>query len=166
MYISRNNNISIKFPITHPFYELKLRETDEVWNFDMTVAIAYINTNACPHVSTVLEKHLPSILKCDCYNSDNLPFREELKHTELGHLFEHMLLEYLCIERIECGKNRAEFFGKTSWNWVRETRGMFHIKITKTDKESPYFLQAMKKSLGLLNLILYASSANNQGAIH
>ena|ERR1700690_1296244 len=149
---------SIAFPVLHPFYTLSVKETPSTWFIEMTAAVTCLNTKVLPETCPILAKHLPSIFYCDCYNSENTPFREELKHTELGHLFEHVLLEYLCKEKLDAGHDKAEFIGKTSWNWVRETRGKFHIRITKTDRKAPYFIQALKKSIGLLNLILYCSS--------
>lgn len=149
---------SIAFPIYHPFYQLAAKETRSMWMIELTVSTYYINTKTLPSTFTILSKYLPSIFYCDCYNDDHTPFHEELKHTELGHLFEHMLLEYLCMERIDAGHGNAEFSGRTSWNWVRETRGKFHIKIHKSDEYAPYFIQAIKKSISLLNLILYSSS--------
>jgi hypothetical protein len=158
---------SISFPIFHPFYQLTVSETKSNWKIEMTVAHTCLNTKTLPNTFHILEKHLPSIFHCDCFNKTNAPFREELKHTELGHLFEHMLLEYLCLAKLEAGSNTAEFIGKTSWNWRTETRGKFHIKIDKVDKNAPYFIEAVKKSIGLLNLILFnLASCTNKISIN
>jgi hypothetical protein len=79
-------------------------------------------------------------------------------HTEIGHLFEHILLEYLCLAKLDSGEKSAEFCGCTTWNWKREPKGMFHIEITKTQGDSLYFARAYQQSVQLLSLITSTSN--------
>jgi hypothetical protein len=60
-----------------------------------------ISTSTIPATSLQLALHLPSIFGCNCFNDGNKSFGEECKNTELGHLFEHIMLEYLCIEKMK-----------------------------------------------------------------
>ncbi|KKR25220.1 MAG: hypothetical protein UT56_C0002G0034 [Candidatus Levybacteria bacterium GW2011_GWB1_39_7] len=55
-----------------------------------------IETDQLPKTFEILNKMLPSIFKSKCYNDKNLPFFIEVRSTEIGHLFEHIMLEYIC----------------------------------------------------------------------
>ena len=145
-------------PAPHPLYQLSV--TDEIlsWNIEMKVEASYLSTRNLPSTLSLVTEYIPSILHCDCFNEDNRPFEEEVAQTELGHLFEHILLEYLCIAKLEKGYDSAEFSGNTSWNWKKEPRGSFHITISKEQRDSLYFNQAFAQSVGLLNKILATAS--------
>src|ERR1700737_3152384 len=86
----------------------------------------YINTGEIPFIVDQLKEYLPNVLMTQCYNEDNLPFALEVRNTEIGHLFEHILLEYLCQLKIAKGFAKAEFAGRTRWNWIKDPRGKFH----------------------------------------
>ena len=89
-----------------------------------------INTKEIPFIEDLLKENLPSVLAATCYNDLDLPFDEEVRNTEIGHLFEHILLEYLCQNRLAKGAKRATFSGRTKWNWTRDPFGRFHIHLT------------------------------------
>src|SRR5260221_1214377 len=59
-----------------------------------------INTKKIPLITDLLKENLPSVLATICYNDLNLPFHVEVLNTEIGHLFEHILLEYLCQSKL------------------------------------------------------------------
>lgn len=116
-----------------------------------------VNTREYPATFSILQKLLPSILKSRCFNEDNIPFFEEVRGTEIGHLFEHILLEYLCELKLLKGYSNVVFSGTTNWNWYREPRGIFHITIDCTDADWDIFPIALRKSVALLTLIMGSS---------
>ena len=94
------------------------------------------------------------MLLTQCFNDDGLPFRMEVKHTEIGHLFEHILLEYLCQGKIAKGAQRASYSGNTKWNWIKEPRGTFHIRLSCGMKDADILPAAMDKTISLMKVIL------------
>lgn len=113
-----------------------------------------VNTREIPHIVELLELHLPNVLLTQCFNDDGLPFRMEVKHTEIGHLFEHILLEYLCQGKIAKGAQRASYSGNTKWNWIKEPRGTFHIRLSCGMKDADILPAAMDKTISLMKVIL------------
>ncbi|HEY8108637.1 MAG TPA: hypothetical protein VIF43_01355 [Patescibacteria group bacterium] len=89
---------------------------------------------------------LPSLREHLCYNRSGLPFTEELEDTELGHVFEHVMLAIL-ERRGLCAS------GQTTWNWRRDPIGTYHVTIATGKKhlvkESVLVAQAI-----LTNLLL------------
>src|SRR6266852_924914 len=89
----------------------------------------HINTRTIPDAVSILNEHLPVIFSSKCFNEENKNFRQESRQTELGHLFEHIMLEYLCMARLADGQSEAIYEGVTSWNWLKEKEGTFNIEI-------------------------------------
>ncbi|HEX6977263.1 MAG TPA: hypothetical protein VF185_02815, partial [Patescibacteria group bacterium] len=116
-----------------------------------------IYTSEIPNTMPVLKRLLPSIYKSQCFNEGNLTFREEVKDTEIGHLFEHILLEFLCITKLKRGFDCSEYSGVTNWNWKKERKGKFHVKIDLGIGDCEIFKEAVEKSISLMNLILMGS---------
>lgn len=114
----------------------------------------HVSTGHIPFIDELLRKHLPTVLLTKCYNDENLPFSVEVKSTEIGHLFEHILLEYLCQLKIAKGSNSAVFSGRTSWNWVRDPRGKFHIHLTCGKKDADILPFALEKTITLMKIIM------------
>lgn len=117
----------------------------------------FLYTSTLPRTAEVLETLEPRVLESKCFNYRRVPFSEEVKKTEIGHLLEHILLEYLCQECLSAGSKRAHFSGLTSWNWHRESRGLFHIKINGTKTERATFTQALTRAITLFDTILATS---------
>ena len=113
-----------------------------------------VNTRDIPWTYSFLKKNLPSVLASKCFNEENLPFAIEVRRTEIGHLFEHILLEYLCEEKLMKGYSSAVFSGNTKWNWSRDPWGMFHIYVSMRRSDSDIFPQALEKSITLLKRII------------
>jgi hypothetical protein len=120
----------------------------------MDVLHHQINTKEIPSVADLLKKNLPSVLATTCYNDLNLPFDEEVRNTEIGHLFEHILLEYLCQNRLAKGAKRATFSGRTKWNWTRDPFGRFHIHLTCGKKDADILPIALEQTVGLMKILL------------
>lgn len=124
---------------------------------DMFVS-SHITTRTLPHVYKTLSLYLPSILTSTCFNDKDLPFSQEVQETETGHLFEHILLEYLCKEKINAGATHAVFSGNTYWNWQQDDYGTFHITIDAQKKDRKYLFFALEQSVSLLKRILLTHS--------
>ncbi len=120
----------------------------------MDVLYNQLNTAEIPYVIELLEENLPSVLLTKCYNDMGLPFDVEVRNTELGHLFEHILLEYLCQHKIAKGARAATYAGRTRWNWNRDPLGRFHIHLTCGKKDSDILPPALEKSVSLMKLLL------------
>lgn len=127
----------------------------------MQLLIPQVNTKDFPLTQQLLQLYLPSIFRSTCYNEDNLPFHKEVTQTEVGHLFEHILLEYLCIVQLENGLEEATYEGVTDWNWVREPQGSFHITINTEADDLDILHQALDRSITLMNVILTGNQTMN-----
>ncbi len=111
-----------------------------------------ISTRQLPHTLRLLQQHAPRVLKTKCFNPLNVTFRKEVVNTELGHLFEHILLSYLCEETIQAGATCALYDGVTYWNWNRYPKGNFKIVISQ--KLNKLILQrALVRSVQLTELL-------------
>ncbi len=120
----------------------------------MDVHYYKLNTEGIPAVTKLLKKKLPSVLRTTCYNDLGLPFREEVRNTEIGHLFEHILLEYLCQYKIAKGARRATYTGKTNWDWTRDPMGKFYITLSCGKRERDIFHPALMQTVSLMKIIL------------
>lgn len=113
-----------------------------------------VNTSHIPTIVEKLNKHLPNVLLTECFNEDGLPFHVEVKNTEIGHLFEHVLLEYLCQLKINKGFAEASFSGRTRWNWMKDPQGTFHIRLDCGIKDADILPLAIEKTINLMKKIL------------
>lgn len=116
-------------------------------------------TKYFPQTYEILSEKLPDVLNTVCHNPKNLPFNEHVKDTVLGHMFEHILIEYLCHEKIKSGADEAEYSGVTVWDWTKDKEGVFHINIKLSIKEENIFFNALKKALELFEEILSSIKA-------
>jgi len=148
----------VSYPLlTNELFSLHINLTHGKLFIFMQLHQDIVNTQNLPHTYAILQKTLPTILRATCFNEGNIPFCKEVRRTEIGHLFEHILLEYLCKEKLLAGAKRAMFEGVTDWNWEKEPYGSFHITIPFTEGDADFFPIALKKSMQLLNVILKPS---------
>lgn len=146
-------------PITNqPFYLEIHNKTNKKTKLVLRMIDPIIYTSELPHTYKTLKGALPTILKSKCYNSEKLPFHKEVKNTELGHLFEHIILEYLCDAKIEKGAKRATFSGHTDWNWQKDLRGTFHITLNIKNHDMHLLDTAIEKTLEVFHLIIGSRS--------
>jgi len=110
------------------------------------------STGDLPQTVALLKHYLPSVLEAKCFNQDDLPFCEEVKKTEVGHLFEHILLEYLCVEKVKSGVKKISYSGETTWK--KKNISKFFITISAGDKDYDVWDEAMSKTIYLMNEIL------------
>lgn len=145
-------------------YSLAVKQTSSETKIIMTLTQGTLNTRELPYTVACLKKMLPSVLRSTCYNEENYPFSKEVQHTEIGHLFEHVLIEYICLLKVEHGYDDVEVSGLTKWNWILHPKGTFHITVSAGVEDMRYFAEAMQKTIELTNMILdsrYASSQNS-----
>lgn len=123
-------------------------------NCQLQLHTPHITTHTLPNTILLLQKYQPSVLRTRCFNYDNLPFAEEVINTELGHLFEHMLLDQLCSCKLERGWKSARCRGETSWNWEDEPVGMYHIDISAGRLTDTLLQDAFTRSAAIFSYIL------------
>ncbi|HSW48137.1 MAG TPA: hypothetical protein VLG67_03565 [Candidatus Saccharimonadales bacterium] len=146
----------VKKPLNHSnnLFLLDVSQEEKTTKIRMEMLISCVCTSELPMTYSILKKQLPSIMRSKCFNENNYKFSKEVKNTEIGHLFEHIILEYLSnLKSLEGVKNPI-YNGLTSWNWTKDPRGVFHIEIDSgLDDESALSL-ALHKSNQLLYAIL------------
>lgn len=126
----------------------------------MQLKTSIVNTRDIPYTVIFLKNHLPGVLRTDCFNEGNLTFEEEVVATELGHLFEHILLETICSIKYSQGFSNAIYNGVTSWNWKKDPYGMFRISIDTGHEEEPLFHISINKTIELFEGLLNLSSSS------
>lgn len=140
-------------------FSLAIKQSSTYTRISMQVLHKSLTTASMPFIVTLLKRELPNVLLTECYNDDNLPFAAEVRNTELGHLFEHILLEYLCQLKIAKGCVQASYSGRTRWNWIRDPRGLFHISLTCGQADADILPIALEKTITLMKLILTTNPA-------
>jgi|GEM_PF-2051916 len=141
-------------PIESPYFSLNLKLNKSSSYIQMRLYGTTVNTKNMPSTYMILKNSLPSILRSTCFNNANKPFSIEVKETEVGHLFEHMLLEFLCELKLAKGFRNASFKGKTCWDWYKDVRGVFHITTSCGVEDSDILLEAIQRSNKLLGSIM------------
>lgn len=116
----------------------------------MQVHSSHVTTDTIPNTKSLLKQFCPSVLKTRCFNDLDLPFDKEVMNTELGHLFEHILIDYLCEEAISDGAKSAKFNGTTKWNWNKQPRGFFEINISLEKAQAKLLTQAMARTIEVM----------------
>jgi len=135
-------------------FSLAITQRRTTTKITMDVLYNQLSTAEIPSVTELLQENLPSVLMTTCYNDLDLPFNEEVRNTEIGHLFEHILLEYLCQHKIAKGARQATYAGRTRWNWTRDPLGRFHIRLTCGTKDADILPPSLEKTVSLMKIIL------------
>jgi len=126
--------------------------------FIMSLKNPHVTTRAYPETFTFLKQNFAPVLETKCFNAQHLPFTQEVKDTEIGHLFEHLLLSFLTLHKRAAGEKNTLFRGVTSWDWTKEPFGTFHITIYLDTADQKYVKGALSQSIILTRLLL----ANHQ----
>ena len=71
---------------------------------------------------------LPGLASHRCSTSRERAFAEELRDTEIPHLFEHVVLELMA----EAGSPR-DLKGETAWDFRRDGHGVFRVSVEYDD---------------------------------
>lgn len=112
-----------------------------------------LSTRRIPQLGDILEQEIPTIFNNKCFNDEHLPFREEVKATEIGHLLEHILMEYVCINHEVLYPTPIVIKGLTSWNWFRDQVGTFKIDLTSKMLDEKIFETALDQTMALFEVI-------------
>lgn len=127
--VSHLNSVTPQIlPISGPgHYTLFLTQHPEALELCLQVINTPLTTYGLPHITPLLRELIPSVLRSQCFNDQGLPFRKEVYATEVGHVYEHVLLEFLTREQSRI--QLIPFRGLTAWNWQTDPRGVFHIQV-------------------------------------
>lgn len=159
---AKSSGIHQSASISHNHFNLEIKLGDTNTLIVMKLLSNILYTKNLPLTLVILKKKLPGVLKAECFNEKDIPFHKEVTNTELGHLFEHILIEYLCrIKYSECSADVA-YEGVTEWDWKKDKKGTFRIMISAGVCDKNVFNQALKKSISLFNLIMESKSALKQ----
>lgn len=136
------------------FFSLSIKQGNKTTHIGMHLHVPFVNTSYLPHTKQFLIENYPSVLRTKCFNDKNLPFETEVNETEIGHLFEHILIDELCALKIKSGAKSAIFNGQTSWNWEIDPRGFFKIWVDIGKKEFELLIQGLKKAILLIEQLM------------
>ncbi|MBI2031617.1 MAG: hypothetical protein HYT08_03290 [Candidatus Levybacteria bacterium] len=135
-------------------FSLFISQKENTTSIKMQLHISILYTSDFPHTLFFLKEKLPGVLNTKCFNERNIPFHHEVTQTEIGHLFEHVLLEYLCREKLSRGNKSIVFNGLTNWNWHQDPKGVFHITIDVGLEDKEIFENALEKSIFLIESLI------------
>ncbi len=137
-----------------PYYSLSIKHNRRTTKIIMKMFTQSVTTEDFPHTFSILQSAFPQVFNTQCFNEFNLPFSEEVKKTELGHLFEHILIEMLYLLKIEQGQINPCVKGYTDWDWVREEQGTFRITINSGREDMDLFREAVQEALVIMEYIM------------
>ena len=143
-----------KLSYNSPLFNLKIRQNKNTTAIDMQLGVSFVNTCDIPQTLEFLSQNYPSVLRTQCFNDKNLPFAVEVQATEIGHLFEHILIDNLCSLKIKNGARKASFNGITSWNWQKYERGSFQIRIDIGHQDLDLLIAGLKITIELTKQLM------------
>ena len=123
----------------------------------MQLSLPFATTRNLPATKTFLEEFAPTVLNTECFNELNLPFDQEVSNTEIGHLFEHILIDEFCLSQIRGGEKSSVVNGRTFWNWQENPFGTFEIWIDIGKDKFNTFLEALRKTIQLIENLIQTS---------
>lgn len=148
------------------YFTLSIRELKTRVRMEMFVGHEMVNTQNLQCVVAELKKRIPEIFTTKCFNYKNQPFIEEVKNTELGHLFEHILLEKFCTNKANFGFSDFTIRGYTTWDWYKYPRGTFHITVNIKRLERAIFYQSLNQSISIYNAIIEKCLFDDHISLH
>lgn len=151
-------NLPVLF--TNAFFTLALSIKRKKTYIYIQFKTPQITTDSHFNTQYFLEQSLPSIFLSTCYNDRNLPFRREVENTELGHLYEHVLLEYIALLHFTNGGGGRDFIGSTSWDWRKNERGSFQIEINVGKTHEQILIEALSLTNNLMESFLEPLTAS------
>lgn len=157
--LTRISHISLT-ALTHENFLLSVQQSKEQTRLTLKLLIPEVGTASFPKTHQILHNLLPGIFKHKCYNYLQRPFSEEVKNTPLGHLFEHITLEYLRQLAPTVGIFKS-FKGKTSWNWYVDEKGTFQIIINCGYDEKSILSRSLTQAISLFNVLLHQGTDIN-----
>lgn len=113
-----------------------------------------VYTSYYPHMYKVLLKEIPDVLRTECFNENNLSFKQEVLNTELGHLFEHILIQKMSDIKMEKGEYTT-FDGRTSWDWKANSYGTYNIWLNLVVGDRIDFNKALFETIEIFNKVIF-----------
>lgn len=156
--------VSLSLP--HSLYTLQCKHTKQSTLLDMYMNNGQVTTKYLPDTYSILHDTYPAVLQTKCFNAENLPFYQEVIDTEIGHLFEHILLQYMCDIKGKHTCCTATHSGVTSWDWKKEKRGIFHISIDVPYSDKKLFALALHQTVKLVDQILMSAIPTQSNLTH
>ncbi len=141
-------------------YSLDICHNVDKTVIDMQLFGAQVTTGLLPQTLSILQTHAPTVLLTECDNDLNVPFIQEVVDTEIGHLFEHLIIDFLCQNEPETIRESRIYSGLTEWNWHIHPRGKFTITIWIGEKESKRLHAAVMYSSQIVQKILDSETLN------
>lgn len=119
---------------------------------EMTVKNGFLKTGQFPMTRSLLLTRIPEVLETQCFNDEHLAFYDEVVDTEIAHLFEHLVLEYICQLKIMAGYQSADHCGRTYWN-TQSNNGYFRVKIDACFRDRDFVEAAVARSVQIIEEI-------------
>lgn len=131
-------------------FDLTVSAEGETAELCMQLKTPFTTTKYIPHTYDFFVNNFPGVLETKCYNKENLPFCEKVKDTQIGHLFEHVLLQILAEE------NNKHFRGVTEWDWRegKDPLGKYYITVSVSQNEMHLLNKALQKAVELIEQLL------------
>jgi hypothetical protein len=155
--MSTRNYIQIKTKNTLFDYVLTQRPT----HAEITIQFftPFYTTKPLPQTITILETLLPRIFQHKCFNNCNRSFKAEATETELGHLFDHIMLEYLGRFKFDSeGNTKIKLRGLTEWDWLQDPKGIFHISLNSKIEDSYLLQKSIQQTTQMMESILLSNT--------
>lgn len=132
------------------------------WTFDYNVSPLMISTKSFPKTFNIIKKMIPGVLETECFNDHNFSFSKEIKNTEIGHLFEHIVIyllkEHGISKHHDCDNDEVIYEGRTWWNWKENPKGKFFIEVNGPLVASDIFTKIIKQANSIIEIILMSQS--------
>lgn len=137
-----------------PYFDFVLHQRVDHAEVTIQFFTNYYTTKSVPATVSLLEVMLPRIFSHKCFNDLNQNFKKEAQCTELGHLFEHILLEFLCMNKYQEGQSISTLKGLTEWNWKQDPKGIFHIHLNSIGTDEHLLKKALTQTSDLMNTLM------------
>lgn len=139
--------------LSSQYFSLEFFQLEKQLSIKMNMKVNIYKTNLIPATFHILDRLLPGIYKHECFNYQKRSFAKEVTNTETGHLFEHILLEYIFRLNSQRGVKEICLKGQTNWNWVMDSRGTFHININSGFENLSVLQEAVCRGVELMDII-------------
>jgi hypothetical protein len=146
---------------TSNHFWLSYQTTANNTHIEMQMKSKIWSTANLPQTLNFLQDNFPQVLKTRCFNDQNLPFTEEVKNTEIGHLFEHILLQQLYLLKSSAGFTNVTFNGRTFWNWNKHPYGHFQIVVDCGKQDAQFLMPALEYTVSLTETLLSTQALEN-----
>ncbi len=115
---------------------------------NLSVFPEFNRTSQIPGIGDFLFQKLPGLREHKCFNEEGLTFPEEVKRTELAHVFEHVVIELILLKDPAAG----EIIGWTTWDWKIQPRWSYEVEIDYANVG--LIMEAIEDALAILSGIV------------